>query len=170
MTFLLRGVCSITLLQPRPSFGNMLGREAYKYCQPRSFFRTPYLGICYAQLSNGNFAESGFCKGTFSNQGKLTRYIQRKFPSKVKMLRLKGRHGLIRARLAGARLAKGDVLLFLDSHCECGQVGWPRLKLNLCCQNFFLDHQNCCCGFSSGFVSLIHHCITIWSFASDLDY
>lgn len=33
------------------------------------------------------------------------------------------RLGLIRARLAGARLAKGDVLLFLDAHCE-GVVGW----------------------------------------------
>lgn len=58
-------------------------------------------------------------------KGKLKRYIQKKFPSKVKLLRLKSRQGLIRARLEGAKMAKGDVLLFLDSHCECGQ-DWLR--------------------------------------------
>ncbi|KPJ17364.1 Polypeptide N-acetylgalactosaminyltransferase 1 [Papilio machaon] len=33
--------------------------------------------------------------------------------------------GLTRARLAGARFAKGDVLVFLDAHCE-GQADWLR--------------------------------------------
>lgn len=42
---------------------------------------------------------------------------------KVKVLRAKKREGLIRARLLGAAQAKGDVLTYLDSHCECAE-GW----------------------------------------------
>lgn len=42
---------------------------------------------------------------------------------KVKIVRAKKREGLIRARLLGARHAKGAVLTYLDSHCEC-TTGW----------------------------------------------
>jgi polypeptide N-acetylgalactosaminyltransferase len=39
-------------------------------------------------------------------------------PKKVKLLRLEQRQGLVRARLKGAKNASGDVLMFLDAHCE----------------------------------------------------
>ncbi|XP_011186327.2 polypeptide N-acetylgalactosaminyltransferase 1 [Zeugodacus cucurbitae] len=56
--------------------------------------------------------------------GKLDYYISTRIPNgKVKVLRLKNRLGLIRARLAGARIATGDVLIFLDAHCEAN-IGW----------------------------------------------
>ena len=42
---------------------------------------------------------------------------------KVKVVRSQRREGLIRARLAGAAKATGDVLVFLDSHCEAAP-GW----------------------------------------------
>ncbi|XP_017061794.1 polypeptide N-acetylgalactosaminyltransferase 1 [Drosophila ficusphila] len=55
---------------------------------------------------------------------KLDYYVRTRIPAgKVTVLRLKNRLGLIRARLAGARVATGDVLIFLDAHCE-GNIGW----------------------------------------------
>ena len=43
----------------------------------------------------------------------------------VHIVRLHERQGLIRARLEGAKIAIGDVLTFLDAHCEC-TVGWAE--------------------------------------------
>lgn len=43
----------------------------------------------------------------------------------VKVLRLEGAEGLIRARIAGANVAQGRNLFFLDGHCRV-KVGWER--------------------------------------------
>lgn len=52
----------------------------------------------------------------------LDNYVAEHLP-KVKIVRLPQRSGLIIARLAGAKIATGDVLLFLDSHTEAN-INW----------------------------------------------
>ncbi|XP_051536548.1 polypeptide N-acetylgalactosaminyltransferase 10 [Myxocyprinus asiaticus] len=69
---------------------------------------------------------------------------------KVRILRTKKREGLIRTRLLGAAAAKGDVITFLDSHCEAN-VNWlppllDRIALNrktiVCPMIDVIDHDN----------------------------
>lgn len=52
----------------------------------------------------------------------LDDYVKKHLP-KVKVIRLPDRMGLIRARLAGAKQATAQVLVFLDSHTEAN-VNW----------------------------------------------
>ncbi len=51
---------------------------------------------------------------------------------KVKVLRMEKREGLIRARLRGAAVAKGKVLTYLDSHCECMEGTLSKLHFAFC--------------------------------------
>ncbi len=54
----------------------------------------------------------------------LDDYVQKTWPDGVvKVVRSPDRGGLIRARIRGAKAASGDVIIFLDSHCEAN-VGW----------------------------------------------
>ena len=52
---------------------------------------------------------------------KLDEYLQ--LLSTVRLLRSPRREGIVAVRLRGASLAQGDVLVFLDSHCEAN-FGW----------------------------------------------
>ncbi|VEN52265.1 unnamed protein product [Callosobruchus maculatus] len=51
-------------------------------------------------------------------------------PIKTRLLRSFQRIGLIKARLKGALAAKGEVLTFLDAHCEC-TIGWLESLLSV---------------------------------------
>ncbi|XP_019647013.1 PREDICTED: polypeptide N-acetylgalactosaminyltransferase 4-like [Branchiostoma belcheri] len=52
----------------------------------------------------------------------------------VRLVRSPTRQGLIRARLLGALHARGEVLTFLDSHCEC-MHGWMEPQLETIARN-----------------------------------
>lgn len=62
----------------------------------------------------------------------LENYVK-KLPN-VRVIRSQKREGLIRARLLGYREAKGEVLTYLDSHCECTE-DWLRPMLQRIAEN-----------------------------------
>ncbi|CAI9729779.1 Hypothetical predicted protein [Octopus vulgaris] len=51
----------------------------------------------------------------------LSVYLKDNFKDKVKLFRNSKKEGLIRSKKIGAKYASGDILVFMDAHCECGR-------------------------------------------------
>lgn len=59
-----------------------------------------------------------------------TKYMELNLPV-VKVIRLKKRIGLIRARIVGAKAANSNVIVFFGSHCEAYH-NWLPSMLGVC--------------------------------------
>ena len=59
-------------------------------------------------------------------EAKLETYLKR-FKGKIRLFKNNAREGLIRTRTYGAKQATGDVLVFLDAHCEVNRNWLPPL-------------------------------------------
>ena len=73
-------------------------------------------------LDNANLCNSCFVIFSDFLKRPLESYVK-KLKVPVHVIRMEQRSGLIRARLKGAAVSKGQVITFLDAHCEC-TAGW----------------------------------------------
>lgn len=70
----------------------------------------------------------------------LQKYVAEHFHGVVKVLNLQNRMGLIVARMEGAKIATGVVLVFLDAHIEVN-VNWLPPLLGIIIYYINLEYQ-----------------------------
>lgn len=80
------------------------------------FNRTPHEILHEILIVNDASTNHGLCE-------ELEKYVKKNFDSRVEIINLEQRKGLIVARMEGARRATGEVLVFFDAHIEVN-VNW----------------------------------------------
>jgi len=120
LTTLVRTAHSVLLRSPRKLIKEVILIDD---CSDKANLRSElenYIKQHFGEFKGGDIPSYSSDKG---NSGE-TLYEK---SGKVRLLRNTDRQGLIRSRTRGAQEAKGDVVLFLDAHCEVNQNWLPPL-------------------------------------------
>ena len=76
-------------------------------------------------------------RGICTHQGKVSSFGLHQTPH-IYIALLLFRVGLVEARVVGARVAEGDVIVILDAHCECVSCSSSVVRLPNSDHGFFL--------------------------------
>lgn len=120
LTTLMRTAHSVLLRSPRKLLREVILLDDYSDKENLKTELENYIRDNFGQFKEGDMQNYP------SDKGNLGETLYEK-SGKVRLVRNEERQGLIRSRSRGAQAATGDVIVFLDAHCEVNQDWLPPL-------------------------------------------